>query len=149
MSNEAEKIIRDLIDNAEEITITPACSAPERQESAQRDHAGQRNLTQTDFLIQLAGTAAPFHAPDGTGYVDVNINSHRETWPIRSETCSSWLSQLFFEETDRAANPESLKAAIAWLEAQAKFKGQERKVHVRVARHESDVSISEIRTGVP
>jgi hypothetical protein len=136
MSSDSEKIIRDLIDNAEE--FTPTDEASDRHNSARRVDT-ERNLTQTDLLIQLASDAAPFHTPEGTGYVDVDINGYRETWAIRSETCREWLSQLYFEETDRAANPESLKAAISWLEAQAKFKGPERNVHVRVARHEGNV----------
>jgi hypothetical protein len=135
MSDETEKAIRDLVDNAEEITLAPV--APDRQESARRDQAGRRNLSQTDVMIQLAGEAAPFHAPDGTGFVDVDINDHRETWPIRSQRCRDWLGQRFFEETDRAANPETLRAALDWLDAKAKYKGSERKVHVRVARQGS------------
>jgi hypothetical protein len=46
---------------------------------------GGRGPTQADILIDLAQTAELFHAPDGTGFVDLDINGHRETWPIRSK----------------------------------------------------------------
>jgi hypothetical protein len=137
MSDESEKIIRDLIDNAEE--FTPTDEASDRQNSARRGDTRRRDRSQTEFLIQLASEATPFHAPDGTGYVDVDINGHRETWAIRSETCRDWLSQLFFEETARAPSPEALKSALDSLGAQAKFKGAERKAYVRVARDDGNV----------
>jgi hypothetical protein len=46
--------------------------------------AGGRGPTQADILIDLAQTAELFHAPDSTGFADLDINGHRETWPIRS-----------------------------------------------------------------
>jgi hypothetical protein len=38
-----------------------------------------RRPTQADILIDLAQTADLFHAPDGTGFADIDINGHRET----------------------------------------------------------------------
>jgi hypothetical protein len=45
--------------------------------------AGGRGPTQADILIELARSAELFHTPDGTGFADLDINSHRQTWPIR------------------------------------------------------------------
>ncbi len=44
---------------------------------------GGRGPTQADILIDLAQNAELFHTPDGTGFADLDINGHRETWPIR------------------------------------------------------------------
>src|SRR5262245_53676645 len=39
--------------------------------------------TQADILINVAKEGAPlFHTPDGTGYADIEVNGHRETWAI-------------------------------------------------------------------
>ena len=46
---------------------------------------GGRAPKQADILIELAADAELFHAADGTGYADLEINGHRETWPIRSK----------------------------------------------------------------
>ena len=46
---------------------------------------GGRGPTHADILIDLAGTAGLFHAADGVALADVEINGHRETWPIRSK----------------------------------------------------------------
>ena len=139
MNDESEKVIRDLIGNAEELTFTPG--AVDSPRSAQGDNAGRHNLTQTDFLIQIAREAVPFHAPNGTGYADVALDGHRETWAISSDTCCQWLGRRYFEQTDRTPSAEAVRSALEWLEAQAKFKGPKRQVHVRVAQHEGRIYI--------
>src|SRR5262249_36756709 len=49
-----------------------------------------RGPTQADILSDLAQTAELFHAPDGTGFADLDINGHRETWPIRTKGFRRW-----------------------------------------------------------
>jgi hypothetical protein len=51
--------------------------------------AGGRGPKQADILIGLAQSAELFHSPDGTGFADLDINGHRETWPIRSKGATS------------------------------------------------------------
>jgi hypothetical protein len=46
---------------------------------------GGRGPTQADILIGLAQTAELFHTTDGAGFADLDINGHRETWPIRGK----------------------------------------------------------------
>jgi hypothetical protein len=53
---------------------------------------------------------------DGTGFADLDVNGHRETWPTRSKGFRRWLTRRFFEETDGAPNSEaSLRTAIPVL----------------------------------
>ncbi len=40
-----------------------------------------RGPSQADILIGLVADAGLLHAPDGTGYADLEINGHRETCP--------------------------------------------------------------------
>ena len=61
--------------------------------------AAKRGPTQADILIGLAQSAGLFHAPDGTGFADLDINGHRETWPIRAKGFRRWLARRFFEAT--------------------------------------------------
>jgi hypothetical protein len=61
--------------------------------------ASGRVPTQADFLINLAETAELFHTPDGTGFADLEINGHRETWPIQGRSFRRWLARRFFEAT--------------------------------------------------
>jgi hypothetical protein len=90
---------------------------------------GGRGPTQADILIDLAQSAELFHAPDGTGFADLDINGHRETWPIRAKGFRRW---LVFEATLGAPSSEALQSALNVIEAKAHFDAPERVVHVRV-----------------
>jgi hypothetical protein len=96
----------------------------------------ERPPTQADILIGLAEAAELFHAPDGTGYADVNVSGHRETWPVRSKGFRRWLTRLYFEETEGAPSSEALQSALNVIEARAHFDAPEREVNVRVAGHD-------------
>jgi hypothetical protein len=94
--------------------------------------AGGRGPSQADTLIELAQTAALFHSPDGTGFADLNINGHRETWPIRTKGFRRWLARRYFEANGGAPSSEALQSALNVIEAKAHFDAPERVVHVRV-----------------
>jgi hypothetical protein len=94
--------------------------------------AGGRGPKQADILIGLAQSAELFHSPDGTGFADLDINSHRETWPIRSKGFRRWLARCYFEATQGAPSTEALQSALNVIEAKAHFDAPERLVHVRV-----------------
>jgi hypothetical protein len=93
---------------------------------------GGRGPTQADILIDLAQIAELFHAPDGTGFADLDINGHRETWPIRAKGFRRWLARRFFEKTGGAPSSEGLQSALNVIEATAHFNAPERLVHIRV-----------------
>jgi hypothetical protein len=93
---------------------------------------GGRGPKQADILIGLARSAELFHAPDGTGFADLNSNGHRETWPIRGKGFRRWLTCRFFEATGGAPSSEALQSALNAIEAKAHFDAPERVVHVRV-----------------
>ena len=93
---------------------------------------GGRGPTQADILIGLAQTAELFHTADGAGFADLDINGHRETWPIRAKGFRRWLARRFFEETGGAPSSEALQSALNVIEAKAHFDAPERQVHIRV-----------------
>ncbi|MFO0344702.1 MAG: hypothetical protein ACK503_00395 [Labrys sp. (in: a-proteobacteria)] len=95
-------------------------------------NAAGRGPSQADRLVDLAKSAALFHTPDGSGYADLDINGHRETWPIRAKGFRRWLARLYFEETGGAPSSEALQSAINVIEARAHFEGPEKQVHIRV-----------------
>ncbi len=94
--------------------------------------AGGRGPTQADILIDIAQSVALFHTPDGSGYADLDINGHRETWPIRAKGFRRWLARRFFEKTGGAPSSEALQSALNVIEAKAHFDAPERQVHIRV-----------------
>ena len=98
--------------------------------------ANGRNPTKADILIQLAADVDLFHAPNGTGYADIEINGHRETWPIRSKGFKQWLDRRFFEATEGAPSSEARQSALDVFEARAHFDATQMDVHIRVAGHD-------------
>ena len=93
-------------------------------------------MSSTDVLLNVATAARLFHASDGTGFADLFIDGHRETWPLRSKRFGAWLRQQYYERTWDAPSPAALNAALNVLEAQAQFDGPQRKVSVRLAEHD-------------
>jgi hypothetical protein len=77
-----------------------------------------------------------FHDPNGIAFADLEIDSHRETWPIRSRQFRHWLRRRYYEETGSAASAETIRSVIDLLEARAQFDAPERTVHIRVAEYD-------------
>jgi len=94
---------------------------------------GGRGPSQADILIGLAADASLLHTRDGTGYVDLEINGHRETWPIRSKGFKRWLARRFYEAIGGAPSSEALRSALNVIEARAHFDAPQMDVYIRVA----------------
>jgi hypothetical protein len=92
----------------------------------------RREPTQADILIDLVDNVELFHSADGTAFADLDINGHRETWPVRSKGFKRWLGRQFYEETGGAACSEALQSALNVAEAKAHFDGSEQPVFIRV-----------------
>jgi hypothetical protein len=91
------------------------------------------------MLIPRGVSAEFFHTPAGTGFVDLLINGHRETWPIRSQRFRTWLRRRHYEETQTALSPAAIRSRLDLIEAHAQFDGPERAVHVRLAEHDGRI----------
>src|SRR5262249_27533597 len=83
---------------------------------------------QAAILISMAEPAGLFHTSDKVAFADIDVNGHRETWPIRSKGFKLWLTRCFYEETGGAPNSEARTAALNVIEAKANFDSPERVV---------------------
>src|SRR5262249_19578295 len=99
------------------------------------DLSAARAPISADMLIPSAASAEFFHTLAGTAFVDLLINSNRETRPIRSKRFRTWLRRCHYETTRTAASAAIINSALDLAEAQAQFDGPERAVHVRFAEH--------------
>jgi hypothetical protein len=105
-----------------------------KERKAANGKADKETETQAQTLTKISTSGAVlFHAPDGTGYADIVLNGHRETWPIRSKGFRGWLTREFYKRDGAVPNSNALQAALALIEAIARFDGPEQKVFVRVA----------------
>lgn len=94
--------------------------------------AESKKPKQADVLIELAAQAQLFHTADGSGFADIHITGHRETWPIRGRGFRRWLARRFFKATNGAPNSEAMQSALNVIEAKAHFDAPEREVFIRV-----------------
>jgi hypothetical protein len=97
-----------------------------------QDQSGRR-ASQVDLLIKIGEEVELFHSPDGTGYADVTINDHRETWPIRRPGFRRWLCRRFYDQAKGAPNSNAIQSALNVLEAHAQFDSPQRQTFIRVA----------------
>ncbi len=110
--------------------------------------AGGRGPSQADILIGLTADAGLFHTPDGTGYADLEIGRHRETWPIRSMGFKDWLVHKYYCETGRAPSNEAFQSARGAIQARARFDNSKWKFTSELAdMMASSISISPTMPG--
>jgi hypothetical protein len=95
---------------------------------------GAKAHTQADIILRLAQGLELFHSADMTAYADLDINGHRETWPVKSKGFARWLARAFYQETWGAAGSEAIQAALNVIEAKAHHDAVEREAYVRIAR---------------
>jgi hypothetical protein len=98
-----------------------------------------RTMKQADILVALAEEAELFHSADRTGYADLMIEDHRETWPIKSKGFRQWLARRYYDVEEGAPGSSALQSALGVIEAKANFGAPERVVHLRIGGVESTI----------
>lgn len=93
------------------------------------------------ILLDCAAVAGLFHIADGQAFADLPVNGHRETLPLHHKNFRSWLTREYFLKTGGAPNSEAMAAALAVLEARARYEGPCREVFLRTAEHEGRIYI--------
>jgi hypothetical protein len=130
VSNESDEIYERLskrVDDERE-------KIEQKERKAANGKADKETETQAQQLAKISTAgAALFHAPNGTGYADIIINGHRETWAIRGAGFRKWLVREFYKRDGAVPNSNAMQSALGLIEAIAHFEGPERKVSVRVA----------------
>jgi hypothetical protein len=91
------------------------------------------------MLTQIAACGELFHTATGTAFVDLLVDGHRETWPIRSKRFRGWLRRRYYEATGGALGAQVISPELDLLEARAQFDAPERSVHVRVAEQQGHI----------
>ena len=92
-----------------------------------------------DNLALLDTPVALFHTAVSVAYADIEIDHHRETWPVRSKQFRAWLRRRHYERTGEALDQATIGSLLDLLEARAQFDAPERAVHIRVAPHEGRI----------
>ena len=92
-----------------------------------------------DNQAVLGAPVSLFHTARGIAYADLEIDQHRETWPIRSRQFCTWLRRRHYKRTAEAMDSATIRSILDLLEARAQFDAPERAIHLRVAHHEDRI----------
>jgi hypothetical protein len=101
----------------------------------------KRKPTQAELLLLGAADAELWRTPDFDCYATIQVDDHKENWPIRSKRFRRWLLRRFYEAHGKAPGAQAVQDALGVLEARAQFEGQEHEVHVRVAHTEDAIYV--------
>jgi len=89
--------------------------------------AKAKTPSQATQLLRIAQAEAELFSSEGDGYAVIGVDSHRETWKVRSAGFRSWLASRLFTETGVAARQgQAMQDALATLEAVALSRKDER-----------------------
>src|SRR5262249_10621101 len=88
---------------------------------------------------------ALFH-DDDTPYAIIPVSeagsapdTHLEVHNLKSISFRRWLAQKYFDGNGKAANGDALSSGLETLAGEACFKGEQRRVCIRVAEHEGRI----------
>jgi hypothetical protein len=109
-----------------------------RQMEAQGQAEGQSQATRLVTLAIDAGVEL-FHSPEGDAYATIDVEGHKETWPLKVRGFRRWLARRFYEEEDKAPGAQAVQDALGVLEGQALYDGTELPVYTRLAEHQGAI----------
>ena len=77
-----------------------------------------------------------FHDPEQHGWASVQVEEHRENYPLRSRAFYLFLLRIFYRDTAESPGGRAIRAVLEIFEARALFDGPECQIHLRVAQHD-------------
>jgi hypothetical protein len=98
-----------------------------------------KDSNQSELLDQIAASCELFHSPDRQAYATVPINSHFETWPIKSNGFIEWLGGKIYALEGDIPREQKINEFVSSLIGRAKYQGPEHPVHIRLAEADGDV----------
>lgn len=102
--------------------------------------AGGDEVTLPDLMVQIAFDEAHlFHDKMQNAFAMIEVDSHTETWAVKSKGFRLWLRRRLREEHNRSASAEAVNTALEEIESKALFDGPEIEVFVRLAERPGEI----------
>jgi hypothetical protein len=94
--------------------------------------------TVAQALVRIAQEQSELFTDTDSGapYASIEVDGHVETYPLKGTAFKEWLSHCCYDSEGRVPTGSALRDSIGVLCGLARFSGESRKVHVRVARAE-------------
>ena len=118
-------------------TTTPAAPDPLRRPILDAEvipiFIDGKPRTQADILVDIGRQHTLFHDPGGEGYACLLRDNHIEIHALESRIYREVLAGAFYSLANKGCNRNALTDAVTTLCAEARFKGECRRVWMRVA----------------
>ena len=89
--------------------------------------------TQSSRLMKLADGISLFHTPDRESFATVPVESHEETYSMKSRAFREWLAFQFWKSESAVPSSQAIKDVVHSLGGKALFEGETIPVHLRIA----------------
>lgn len=97
------------------------------------ERSGSGKTSQATRIVRLTAKDALWHNAAQEAFISVEVAGHIEHHPIRSKAVRRLLAQRYFQATGDAPGNQGVQDALAVLEGQAVFAGEEHECFVRLA----------------
>jgi primase-polymerase (primpol)-like protein/energy-coupling factor transporter ATP-binding protein EcfA2 len=94
---------------------------------------GEDDRTQSEVLLDVAAGWDLFHTPQREAYATFEAGGTRQTARIGSSAATDALRHGFYKERDKSPSAQAITDANDTLRAEARFDGEKKDVHLRVA----------------
>lgn len=118
----------------------PRAEGEASEGEGEEKRAPRRRATAGDTIGEVTAGADFWHAPDGTGYATVEVEGHRENWPVESRGFERWLAARTFDLTGAAPGTQALRDVVRLCDVMSQ-KGPRLPVFRRVARVEGRIFV--------
>ena len=89
--------------------------------------------SQATLIVEMMSDVQLWHTPEYAAFATIQLDTHKENWPIGSRRFRRWLSGRFYEQAGSTPNAQALQDALGVLGGQAIFDGAEHSVWTRLA----------------
>jgi hypothetical protein len=122
------------------LTLTAAIEGQLRSQAQAAAERGEHQ-SQATQLVELAAVAELWRTPgaDGEAWATIDVDGHREHWPLKVKRFRRWLAERYHAEHDTSPGSQALQDALTVLEGKALFHGTEYPVYTRLAGHENRI----------
>lgn len=126
-----------LLSGADNFTEADFVSSDASNISTEASVASSRDAkeTQSSRLMRIAQDAELFHTTDGDAFATISVNSHKETFPIKSRDFRDWLSLRHWNKERAMPSSQAVQDVVYGLSGQARFEGETRGVYLRIAEN--------------
>jgi hypothetical protein len=110
-------------------------------EQTEQNQDAEPQTTTEDIWGEICANLWLWHDPDNEPYVTVEIDGHYENHRLKGRTFGLWVQREFHSRSGKMPTKQALADQLRSLEGEALFNGEEREVHIRVARDDDVIYI--------